>query len=188
MLANTTTIKFKTERLYLRQWREDDQEPFANLNADVRVMEFYPVTLDRQASDAMADRVRAAIADRGWGLWAVELLATQEFIGYVGLSVPAVKLPFSPCVEVGWRLAYDFWGKGLATEAAREALRVGFERLDLSEIVSFTAVINRRSRAVMTRIGLVEVGNFLHPSLPPDSRLQPHCWYKIDRRDWRDRE
>jgi RimJ/RimL family protein N-acetyltransferase len=178
-------IEFHTQRLYLRQWRSRDREPFAQLNADPRVMEFFPKLLDRITSDAMADRIEAKIRDRGWGWWAVELQATQEFIGFVGLNVPAVELPCSPCVEVGWRLAYPYWGKGYATEAAKSALQVGFEELKLEEIVSFTAVQNQRSRAVMERLNMREIPEtFLHPSLPSDHALAEHCLYKLSRSEF----
>src|SRR5213075_2022865 len=146
-------------------WRTADLEPFARLNADPQVMEFFPARLDRQASDAVAGRIEAKIAERGWGLWAAELKASGEFMGFIGLQPPIVELPCSPCVEVGWRLAQAYWGKGLATEGARAALRFGFENLGLSEIVSLTVPTNRRSRAVMERLGMQEdrAGTFEHP-------------------------
>ncbi len=178
--------EFDTERLRLRQWRSSDFEPFARLNADERVMEFYPAALERAASDAMAERIRSRIAGQGWGLWAAELRATGEFIGYIGLQVPPATLPFSPCVEIGWRLAHAFWGRGLATEGAKGALRVGFGHLGLDEIVSFTALINRRSRAVMERLGMREdkAAAFEHPSVPEGSPLREHCLYRLSRERW----
>jgi RimJ/RimL family protein N-acetyltransferase len=174
-------IELDTERLRLRQWRASDRTPFAELNADPRVMEFFPSRLDRQASDALAERIEAKIAQRGWGLWAAELRATGEFIGFIGLQPPAAQLPCSPCVEVGWRLAQRYWGKGLATEGARAALAFGFGKLGLDEIVSFTVPANRRSRAVMERLGMQEdkAGAFEHPSIPPGSPLRLHCLYRL---------
>ena len=142
-------IEFETERLRLRQWLPADREPFAALNSDSKVMEFFPTLLTRAESDAIADRCQSLIEERGWGFWAAECKATQEFSGFVGLHAPSAELPFSPCVEVGWRLAFQHWGKGFATEAASEALRIGFQVLLLPEIVSFTPLGNRRSRAVM---------------------------------------
>lgn len=178
-------IEVNTNRLRLRQWRDEDREPFARLNGDARVMEFYPSVLDRAASDAMIDRVQALIADRGWGLWAVEIEATQEFIGYVGLHIPKPDLPCYPCVEVGWRLAFDYWGKGYATEAAQGAVRVGFELLDLDEIVSFTALSNLRSQAVMERLNMKRSPEtFVHPSLPPQHPLAEHYLYRLSRETW----
>ncbi len=178
-------IEFSTERLRLRQWRDADREPLARLNADPRVMEFFPNLLDRAASDAMLLRIQSKISDKGWGWWAVEIESTQEFIGFVGLNVPAPELPCSPCVEVGWRLGFDYWGKGYASEAARSALSIGFETLDLDEIVSFTAVCNRRSRAVMERLHMkIAPDTFLHPSLPPQHPLAEHCLYRLPREVW----
>lgn len=173
-------IEPETERLQLRQWRPEDRAPFATLNADAQVMEFFPSTLDKATSDAMADRCQSLIAERGWGLWAVELKATGQFIGFVGLNIPAYELPFSPCVEIGWRLAKDFWGKGYATEAAKCALQVGFEQLELPEIVAFTTITNRRSRAVMERLGMeLSPDYFDHPALAKDHPLLQHCLYRL---------
>jgi RimJ/RimL family protein N-acetyltransferase len=142
----------ETERLRLRQWQDSDYPAFASLNADPQVMEFFPAPLEHAASDAMAARCQALIAEQGWGFWAVECKASQDFIGFVGLNMPQYDLPCSPCVEVGWRLAYPFWGQGFATEAARACLNFGFETLKLTEIVSFTSVLNLRSQAVMERL------------------------------------
>jgi RimJ/RimL family protein N-acetyltransferase len=178
-------IEFDTDRLCLRQWQSSDREPFAALNGDARVMEFFPATLDRTTSDAAIDRWQSQIAERGWGLWAAELRDSHTFIGFVGLQVSPESLSFSPSVEIGWRLAYEYWGKGLATEAARGALRVGFERLQLAEIVSYTAVINRRSRAVMQRLGMQEaVTTFEHPAVPEGSPIREHCLYRLSREKW----
>lgn len=178
-------IEFDTERLLLRQWDDADRGPFAALNADPAVMKFYPEPLSRSESDAMANRCRSLIAERGWGLWAVEKKDTHEFIGYVGLHVPASELPISPCVEVGWRLAAEHWGKGFATEAARGALRTGFESLALLEIVSFTSIGNLRSRAVMERLGMRQTDeSFEHPAIPVGSALRKHCLYRLSRDQW----
>jgi RimJ/RimL family protein N-acetyltransferase len=155
------------------------------LNADPRVMEFYPYPLSRTESDAMADRCQALIADRGWGFWAVETKRDNEFIGFVGLHTPAPELPCSPCVEVGWRLAVRHWGKGFATEAAQGALRIGFEQLGLTEILSFTSVINLRSRAVMVKLGMQETEEtFEHPKVPVGSVLRQHCLYRLSHSQW----
>ena len=178
-------IEFTTSRLRLRQWRSSDCGPFAELNADPRVMEFFPSTLAPEASHVAVHRWQSQIAERGWGLWAAELRGTNEFIGFVGLQVPVAPLPFAPCVEVGWRLAHAHWGKGYATEGARGALRVGFGRLELQEIVSFTAVNNVRSRAVMERLGMREAeSTFEHPSVPEGSPLRWHCLYRLSREQW----
>lgn len=172
-------IEVETERLRLRQWRLTDREPFAALNADPRVMEFFPSTLTRDESDAMADRCQLLIEARGWGFWAAECKGTGEFLGYVGLHIPSAELPISPCVEIGWRLAFCHWGKGLASEAAREVLRVGFYRLGLKEIVSFAAVGNLRSRAVMERLGMRDSGTFENPHAPEKISLRTLCVYRL---------
>jgi len=178
-------IEFDTVRLRLRQWRDSDRAPFAALNADPAVMEYFPALLGREASDAAIDLWQSQIVEQGWSNWAVELTESARFIGFVGLSVPRRALPFSPCVEIGWRLARAFWGRGLATEAARGALRVGFGRLGLQEIVSFTAVANRRSRAVMERIGMRNASeDFEHPGVPEGHALRLHCLYRLSREQW----
>lgn len=174
-------IEFETERLRLRQWKAADREPFAALNADPRVMEFFPSLFTRSESDAMADRCESLIQERGWGFWAVESKLVGEFIGFVGLHTPSALLPFSPCVEIGWRLAFEYWGKGLASEAASEVLRVAFQSLGLEEIVSFTALENRRSRAVMERLGMRGAGTFEHPQVPENSPLRLHALYRLSR-------
>lgn len=175
----TDIITCETERLRLRQWTVADRAPFAALNADPEVMKYFPALLTRQQSDAVADRCQSLIAQRGWGFWAAESKATHEFIGFVGLHIPSVELPCSPCVEIGWRLALPYWGKGLATEGATAALRVGFQTLGLTEIVSYTAQHNQRSRAVMQRLGMLESGDFAHPQVPEVSGLRQHCLYRL---------
>ncbi|MDM0076859.1 GNAT family N-acetyltransferase [Variovorax sp. J2P1-59] len=177
-------IEFDTERLHLRQWRATDREPFAQLNADPRVMEFFPAPLSRAESDAVADRCAQGIVERGWGFWVVEERASGNPIGFTGLNVPRADLPCSPCVEIGWRLAREYWGKGYATEAARGALRVGFGRLALPEIVAFTAVPNLPSEAVMKRLGMVADGTFEHPAIPGGHPLRLHKLYRLARDAW----
>ena len=178
-------MEIDTPRLRLRAWRPADAEPFAALNADPRVMAHFPAVLSREASDALLDRLQSRIATQGWGFWAVERRDTRQFIGFTGLQTPALPLPFSPCVEIGWRLAFEHWGRGLATEAAQAALWAGFERLQLQEIVSFTAVANRRSQAVMQRLGMQPAAaTFMHPALAPSSPLREHCLYRLDRLRW----
>jgi RimJ/RimL family protein N-acetyltransferase len=174
-----------TARLRLRQWRDTDMEPFARMNADARVMEHFPAPLDRATSDAVAGRLRAEIAERGYGFWALELRETGEFLGFTGLRIPAMSLPIGPCVEIGWRLAADRWGQGFASEAARAALGYGFVTLGLDEIVSFTALPNVRSQAVMRRIGMTHRGEvFEHPGVAPGHPLRPHCLYRLSRQAW----
>jgi RimJ/RimL family protein N-acetyltransferase len=146
--------ELSTARLRLRSWSRADRVRFAAINQDPRVTEFLPSPLTREQSDAMADRIEARFKERGFGLWAVEVVDTAPFIGFVGLSVPSFDAPFMPAVEVGWRLDHGYWGRGYATEAARASLRYGFDVLGLGEIVSFTTENNVRSRRVMERIGM----------------------------------
>lgn len=173
----------RTERLLLRGWSDDDREPFAAMNADPEVMRHFTEALTREQSDAMLDRMELALQAQGWGLWAVERVDTGELVGFTGLSVPRHDLPAQPCVEVGWRLARSAWGHGFATEAAREALRVGFDGLGLAEVVSFTAVLNTRSEAVMHRLGMTRIpaDDFEHPAVPPGHPLRPHVLYRVRR-------
>ena len=176
----------RTARLILRHWRDDDLEPFAAMNADPRVMEHMPSMLSRAESNALATRARDHFARHGFGLWAVEAPGVAGFIGYVGLSVPRFTSAFTPCVEVGWRLARAFWGFGYATEAARAALAFGFTVASLDEIVSFTAPANLRSLAVMERLGMSRdpADDFDYPSLPEGHPLRRHVLYRLSRAAW----
>lgn len=190
-LSPTAPIELHTHRLWLRRWRDEDRAPFAALNADAEVMRWFPSTQSREASDASIDFWLAQFAAQGWSNWAVRLCdgaGDAAFVGFVGLSVPRRVLPCSPCVEIGWRLARAHWSRGYASEAAEAALQVAFERLQLPEIVSFTALGNQRSRAVMQRIGLHDTGeDFDHPALPAGHPLQRHCLYRITRAQWQAR-
>jgi RimJ/RimL family protein N-acetyltransferase len=178
-------MEIETSRLRLRQWRESDRAPFAAMNVDPEVMEFFPAIQSREASDASIDAWQSQFAERGWSNWAVEVRSSGVFIGFIGLSVPRRVLPFSPCVEIGWRLSRPSWGQGYATEGARGVLRVGFDRLQLAEIVSFTSVVNRRSREVMGRIGMRNAHeDFEYPGVPEHHPLRPHCLYRITRAEW----
>ncbi len=170
-----------TERLRLRAWRPEDREPFAALNADPVVMEHFVAPLDRGESDAVADKIEADLAERGWGLWAAERLDTGAFIGFIGLSIPGFEADFTPCVEIGWRLAKEHWGQGFAPEGARDAVRFAFEELDLEEIVSFTYVGNRSSRRVMEKIGMRPTHEFDHPRVPAGHRIRRHVLYTLRR-------
>jgi ribosomal-protein-alanine N-acetyltransferase len=174
------TVGLNTERLLLRRWREADREPFARMNADPRVMEYFPALLTREESDALVDRIETHFAERGWGAWAAELRATGEFIGFIGLNVPTFEAHFTPCVEIGWRLAAEHWGKGLATEGARAALDFAFTELRLPEVVSFTTVANHRSRRVMEKIGMTHdsADDFDHPGVLDGHALRPHVLYR----------
>ena len=175
----------KTERLILRQWTDDDFVPFSTINGDKEVMEFYPSPLTAQESNNMANRVQALIQQRGWGFWAIEIPSTEKFIGFVGLHTPKQSLPFSPCVEIGWRISKAHWGKGYATEAAKQSLRFAFTILKLGEVVSFTTLANTRSQAVMQKIGMVNTGNnFMHPDIAGTHPQCEHVLYKITKSEW----
>lgn len=177
------TQEIKTERLVLRRWRDDDRAAFAALNADLRVAEFLPSPLTRDESDAIVDRIEAHWQAEGFGLWAAELTQQAPFIGFIGLSTPRFEAHFTPCVEVGWRLSAEYWGKGLATEGARAALSYGFEQLGLNEIVSFTVPDNLRSIRVMQKLGMhrAAADDFAHPRLPHDHPLSRHVLYRATR-------
>jgi RimJ/RimL family protein N-acetyltransferase len=170
-----------TPRLTLRHWREEDLATFAALNADPLTMQYLGAPLSRSESDAFARRAEGELARRGFGLWAVEVRGSGRFAGCVGLSVPRFVAHFTPCVEVGWRLAPESWGQGYATEAARRCLAFGFGELALRQIVSFTVRENRRSRAVMERLGMQRDphDDFEHPRLPPGDPLRSHVLYRI---------
>ncbi|MFB2596295.1 GNAT family N-acetyltransferase [Herbiconiux sp. P17] len=168
-----------TDRLLLRRWRDSDFEPFAALTADPEVMRYFPAPLDREASDSLAARADGLFETQGFGLWALELRATGEFIGFTGLAPMPDGVPGSGGVEVGWRLAREFWGVGYASEAARASVRFGFDEVGLTEIDSITAVLNLRSQAVMERIGMRRADFFGHPRVAVGSPLRPHVRYRL---------
>jgi RimJ/RimL family protein N-acetyltransferase len=176
-------IVLETERLRLRRWKQTDREPFAWMNADPRVMEFFPGVLSRSESDALADRIEAHFSKHGFTMFAAELREPEEFMGFTGLAVPPFEAPFTPCVEIGWRLAAKYWGRGLATEAARALLHHAFETLRMSEIVSFTVPANVRSRRVMEKIGMIRdpEDDFDHPHLSEDHPFRRHVLYRAKR-------
>ena len=176
----------RTERLVLRPWRDDDRAPFAAMNADPEVMRYFQRPLDRGESDALVDRIRARFADDGYGLWAVEVPGTAPFAGFVGLSRPVFAAHFTPCTEIGWRLARPYWGRGYATEGATAALDFAFRHAGLSEVVSFATVGNARSHRVMRRLGMTRAAadDFDHPALPEGHPLRPHVLYRAKGADW----
>jgi RimJ/RimL family protein N-acetyltransferase len=173
--------KIETERLLLRSWRNSDREPWAAMNADPRVREFFPNVLTREESDASQDTLNAHITRHDFGFWAMEERASGAFLGFTGLLHTPFPAPFTPCIEIGWRLARHCWGKGYATEAARASLDHGFAKLGLSSIVSFAVVANMRSRRVMERIGMHRDpdGDFDHPNIPAGNPLRRHVLYRI---------
>jgi len=171
---------YQTQRLILRRWRESDKPAFAKLNADSRVMEFFPTIYTEERSNWMVDECNRRLDRDGFTFWAVERKDLNVFIGFVGLNTFEADLPFCPCVEIGWRLAFEHWGYGFATEAAKLCLSLGFIQFSLEEIVSFTTLKNMPSRQVMEKIGMVNTEkNFLHPSVDSKSGLQEHCLYHV---------
>ncbi|HEY2108896.1 MAG TPA: GNAT family protein [Candidatus Acidoferrales bacterium] len=181
-------LKLKTERLILREWNATDREPFARMNADPRVMEYLGETMSRAQSDEVADQIEAHFRAHGFGLCAAELVESGEFIGFIGLAVPTFEAAFTPCVEIGCRLAAEYWGAGFATEGAREIVRHAFEKLGLLELVSFTAIGNERSRRVMAKVGMTHdaTENFDHPGLSAGDPLRRHVLYRVTREKWVD--
>lgn len=179
----TAPVELTTPRLLLRQWREADRAPFADLNADPEVMAHFPSLLTRAESDALAERIAAGLSEWGWGLWAVEVADTGEFAGFIGINRTLFEAPFTPAVEIGWRLARAHWGQGLATEGARAALDHGFGSLGLDEIVSFTVPGNRRSQRVMEKLGMHRdpADDFEHPSIAAGDPLRRHLLYRLAR-------
>jgi RimJ/RimL family protein N-acetyltransferase len=179
-------MEARTGRLWLRPWREEDVEPFAALNADPRVMEHFPSVSTREQTEAQVARIRAHFAQHGWGLWAVEVPGVAPFVGFVGLNTVPFTAPFTPAVEVGWRIAQAHWGQGYATEGARAALDVAFLRLGLPEVVSFTVPANVRSRRVMEKLGMHRdpSEDFEHPRVPEGHPLRRHVLYRLRRSEW----
>jgi RimJ/RimL family protein N-acetyltransferase len=177
----------ETERLVLRQWRDDDRAPFARINADPRVMEHFPATLTREESDALVDRIEQHWRTHGFGLYAVDLKAgvrdERQFIGFIGLARPSFEIDFTPCIEIGWRLDASLWGRGLATEGARAVAEYAIGPLGLDEIVSFTTVGNGPSRRVMEKLGMTHDArdDFDHPLLREGHPLRRHVLYRLRR-------
>lgn len=176
----------ETKRLVLRGMRDSDLAPFAAMNADARVMEYFPSPMTNDESDAMVCRIDEHFAVHGHSFWMVEAPAVADFIGIAGLLVPAFAAHFTPSVEIGWRFAHAYWGNGYATEAARTLLEFGFNRAGLDEIVSFTVPANERSRRVMARIGMTHdpADDFDHPTLLDGDPLRRHVLYRLDRDAW----
>lgn len=170
-----------TERLGMRHWKEADVAPFAAMNKDKDVMRYFPQTLAEEETAAMMKRIEAHFQQHGFGLFALETLATNEFIGYTGFMIPRFESFFTPCVEIGWRLKKEEWNKGYATEAASACLRYGFQTLGFAGVFSFTSALNLPSEKVMRKIGMHKEGEFDHPAIESDSPLCRHVLYKIEK-------
>ncbi len=182
-----TATQLRTERLLLRRWRDSDLEPFAAMNADPLAMEHFPSTLSRAESDAFAEHIERELERHGYGLWAVEMPGESPFVGFVGLIQVSDLMPFAPATEIGWRLARDHWGRGLAAEAARAAIAFGFDQLALAGIVAMTATSNARSRRLMERLGMRRdpTEDFTHPKIAAGDPLAAHVLYRLDAARWR---
>lgn len=178
----------KTDRLILRPWRSEDREPFAAMNADPAVMEFFVSTMTKEESNAFVDRIEEGWAERGFGLWVAEEIASGTFLGFIGFFHQTFDAHFTPAFEIGYRLARAGWGKGYATEGAREAVRYGFEEAGLTDIVSMTCVPNVRSQNVMRKLGMTHdpADDFDHPRVPDGHPLKRHVLYRLTADQWRD--
>lgn len=171
--------QLETARLRLRQWQPSDFPVFAQLNADAQVMRYFPKCLSTAESQQLAMRFHDLIQEKQWGFWAVELKENQQFIGFVGLHAQPEQFSFSPCVEIGWRLAQQYWQQGYATEAAQACLAFAFEVLKLEAVVAFTAHSNLASVKVMQRLGMTYLQDFNHPALAQNDSLALHVLYQI---------
>ena len=171
-------IYLETERLVLRDWREEDSVVFSRMNRDPKVMEYFLKPLTDTESRDFYERIRREIDTFGWGLFAAEVKISGKFIGYIGLLYTVFGTDFCPCIEIGWRLCENSWGRGYATEGARACLDYAFRQLQLPEIYSFTSLPNRRSERVMQKIGLQKIGEFDHPLVPAGHPLLRHVLYR----------
>jgi RimJ/RimL family protein N-acetyltransferase len=179
-------IELHTRRCVLRQWKDSDLAPWCAMNADPEVRRWFPSVASEEQALGEADRCRDAMAQRGWGMWALEVPGAFAFAGFVGLNVPHYDAPWVPAVEIGWRLARAAWGQGLATEAAQAALGFGFTELALREIVAITVPGNEASRRVMARLGMArdDAGDFDHPRVEAGHPLRRHVLYRHQRTAW----
>ncbi len=179
-------MKIESPRLILRSWKESDIAPFASMNQDPKVMEFFLSISSPEESEAMANRFQKQIDDKGYGPWAVELKSTGEFIGFIGLLIVAPHFHFAPAIEAGWRLSQKHWGQGLATEGAIEVLQIAFEDLNLEEVVSMTAALNLPSQRVMQKIGMnhLAADDFNHPKIEQNHPLCKHVLFRAKREIW----
>jgi len=178
--------RLQSDRLILRPWEERDRDFWADLNADPEVMRFFESTRDRAQSDVIFDRLKEHFERHGFGFWVLERKEDGEPIGFTGLQIADFPAPFTPAVEIGWRLKRTEWKKGYASEAARVCLAFAFTRMGLRKVVSFAVADNEASFAVMRRIGMRRIPqlDFDHPFLPAGSPLRRHLTWIITDKDW----
>ena len=177
-MNNNLKKNYETERLILREWTGPDSEPFINLNKNPVVMEYFPYLYTDDETISSINKFIQHYEIHGYTIFVCELKNTAEFIGFVGL-LNRDDMPFSPCVEIGWRLANSYWGNGYATEAAIKCLDIGFNEFKLNEIVSFTSKLNRKSERVMQKIGMEYGNDFNHPKLGNEHPLCLHVLYRL---------
>lgn len=170
-----------TKRLILRQWKDEDLPLFTKINADTHVMDYFPSPLTIEESNSLAEKIRKELSEKDYGLWAVEVVGVAPFIGFIGLHYQDFPAAFTPCIEIGWRLAHEHWGKGYAFEAATKVIDYAFNTLKLKELVSFTTVANKRSRRLMEKLGMTRnpEDDFKHRKLPENHPLSPHVLYRL---------
>lgn len=173
--------EFESERLGFRQWIDEDRIPFAKINSNQEVMKYFTKQLTEEESDKFIERISEHFKVHGYGLWAVEIKESSQFIGFIGFYTATFESAFTPCIEIGWRLDHNFWNMGYATEGAKKCLEFGLNKLGLVDIYSFTSQINEPSIRVMKKIGLIEMGTFPHSNIDDDNPLKPHVLYKIDK-------
>ncbi|MDE3143969.1 MAG: GNAT family N-acetyltransferase [Bacteroidota bacterium] len=174
-------IYFETERLILRDWKESDTAVFIEMNLNKNVMQYFPSILNEDETLQMLEKIKKHFADFDYGLFAVERKDNKNFIGYTGFSHPKFESFFTPCIEIGWRLNFNDWNFGFATEAAKASMQYGFDKIGLKEIYSFTSIRNKPSENVMQKIGMKKVGTFEHPLLANGHYLKTHVLYKIEK-------
>lgn len=179
-------LELRTPRVLLRQWKDSDTDAWALMNADTEVRRYFPSVLSRTEAEGEADRIRASIAQRGWGMWALEVPGVHPFAGFVGLNLPGYEAPWMPAVEIGWRLAPAAWHQGYATEGAAAALHFAFTQLELPQVVAMSVPANTPSHRVMERIGMVRdtAADFDHPRVPDGSPLKRHILHRITQGQW----
>ncbi|SEC75960.1 GNAT family N-acetyltransferase [Paenibacillus sp. GP183] len=173
-------IYLETSRLQLRDWEETDLEPFSRLNADEKVMTYFPKTLSTEETNVFYKSIVSEFKECGFGLYAVEVKESKVFIGFIGFHRATFEADFTPCIEIGWRLKKEAWGKGYATEGAEACLQYGFNKLGFIDVYSFTADVNNPSKNVMIKIGMSFVKTFNHPKVEKSSPLNKHVLFHIN--------